>query len=176
MENGANLPFDNMSYLNAEIKGQARAFWDSGRMLDAGELVFRNLKDKDKPIWAGSILSFVATRNNISLESINQVIRLAGSPSEWGLAHAAFSSIRSQLLKLERMRDRSTEQELVYHILYLSESVAKVVYNGSNPDDPFDEDSGWWVAQCLRNVVDLLGDNLFAESAWSLFCYENIEY
>jgi hypothetical protein len=36
---------------------------------------------------------------------------------------------------------------LLMEHLVLAELVAKVTYNETNPDDEFDEDSGWWVAR-----------------------------
>jgi hypothetical protein len=49
----------------------------------------------------------------------------------------------------------------------LAELVAKVTYNATDPPDRFDEDSGWWIAACLRDLVDRLGDEEFSEAAWS---------
>jgi hypothetical protein len=48
------------------------------------------------------------------------------------------------------------------HLLLLAEIAAKVMYNATQPDDPFDEDSGWWLAPCLR---ELLSTGLSAEVA-----------
>jgi len=50
--------------------------------------------------------------------------------------------------------------------------VAKVTYNATNPTDEFDEDSGWWIARCLKDVLELLGDDEFSRSMWTTLGFE----
>jgi hypothetical protein len=56
-------------------------------------------------------------------------------------------------------------------LLSLAELVAKVTYNAAEPPDPFDEDSGWWIAASIRGFVDhRWKDQEFSEAAWSALC------
>ena len=64
------------------------------------------------------------------------------------------------------------EQELLGWLLALAELVAKVTYNATDPQDEFDEDSGWWIAPCLKGFLDSLNDNEFSNVAWSALCWE----
>ena len=48
----------------------------------------------------------------------------------------------------------------------------KVTYNATNPNDEFDEDSGWWIVACLRGFVDARWkDEEFATAAWTAACW-----
>lgn len=66
------------------------------------------------------------------------------------------------------MKTRSPAEKLFLAQLCLAENVAKVVYNATNPPDPFDEDSGWWIAVCLKEILDLLSDGEYAETMWAI--------
>lgn len=35
------------------------------------------------------------------------------------------------------------------------------------PLDPFDPDTGWWVAAAVKDLVELWRDDAFAAEAWS---------
>jgi hypothetical protein len=75
-----------------------------------------------------------------------------------------------ELLELETTQGLAKEQESLYDLLSLAELVAKVTYNAADPPDKFDEDSGWWIASCLRGFVDWWKDDEFSKAAWSALC------
>jgi hypothetical protein len=52
----------------------------------------------------------------------------------------------------------------------LAENVAKVLYNATDPRDEFDEDSGWWIVSCLKDILDVLKDDEFSKVAWLAAC------
>lgn len=58
---------------------------------------------------------------------------------------------------------------MVRSLLPLGELVAKVTYNATNPMDEFDEDSGWWIAPCLQDILSRLNDDAFSNEAWAAF-------
>ncbi len=89
-------------------------------------------------------------------------ISIASAPNHWVKAHDVFSALRRETLQLERLRALSPAQALLLKNLLLAELVAKVIYNSANPADEFDDDSGWWVAPCLKDILDLLDDAKFA--------------
>jgi hypothetical protein len=64
--------------------------------------------------------------------------------------------------------DLRDQQALLLRNLLLAELVAKVTYNSTNPPDEFDEDSGWWVAPCLKDILDFVDDEQFSTAAWAV--------
>ena len=62
------------------------------------------------------------------------------------------------------------EQKVQAWMLSLAELVAKVTYNATNPEDEFDEDSGWWIAVHMRWFIEHWGDALFTDAAWNALC------
>src|SRR5437867_2698660 len=161
-----------MSNENSVALNRAAEYWRSGQAIQAGRLIFENLAIKARPKWASSILESVVRRSGIRFAPIESILHIANHPAEWNQAHTAFSTLRKSTLELERLHARSPEQKILLAQLGLAENVAKVIYNATNPPDPFDEDSGWWVAPCLKSILDLLGDNEFSEVMWSALCYE----
>ncbi len=73
-------------------------------------------------------------------------------------------------MKLDKLITRSPEQTLLLQQVGLAELVAKVIYNATNPPDEFDGDSGWWVAVCLKSILDLLNDDEFSRLMWLNLC------
>lgn len=53
-------------------------------------------------------------------------------------AHAAFSAVRELTLESEAREERASPRR---NLLYVAENAAKVIYNATGPDDPFDLDS-----------------------------------
>jgi hypothetical protein len=159
------MPNENSNYLN-----QASEYWRIGQPLEAGRLIFENLPTEIRPRWAASILKSVVERTGVKSPPIEHILHLADRPSEWKDAHKAFSEARDLTLKLDKLTPRSAEQALLLQHMGLAELVAKVIYNATNPPDEFDEDSGWWVAVCLKSILDLLDDDDFSKLMWLALC------
>jgi hypothetical protein len=152
---------------------QASEYWRDGRTLEAGRLIFENLSPDVRPKWAANILASVVKRTGVKSSPIEHILQIANHPSEWNKGHDAFSSARRLTLELDRLGERrSAEQTLLRRLLFLAELVAKVTYNATNPTDEFDEDSGWWIARCLKDVLELLGDDEFSRSMWTTLGFE----
>ena len=117
------------------------------------------------------MLKLVLERSRVHCAPIQDLARIADHASEWGTAHSAFSVLRESTLKLERWGTWTKRQKLRLCHLYLAENVAKVIYNAIDPPNEFDEDSGWWVVSCLKDILDLLNDNEFSQVAWSTACF-----
>ena len=153
---------------------QANEYWRGGHPLEAGKLIYENLPADIRPKWASRILKLVLLRSGIRSSPIEQVLDIADHTAKWGNANRAFFTVRKSTLKLDSIRDRglTKKQELLGWGLALAELVAKVTYNATNPPDEFDEDSGWWIAPCLKGFLDLLNDDDFSNAAWSALCCE----
>lgn len=146
---------------------QAGEHWRQGLALEAGRIIFENLHAHLRPKWASTILHLVLSKSGISFAPIESLLDIVDQPSEWANAKCAFSLLRESTLELERMQTRSLEQEMLLRHLYLAENVSKVIYNSTHPPDEFDEDSGWWIAVCLKSLVDWWNDDEFADAAWA---------
>ncbi len=73
---------------------------------------------------------------------------------------------------MEQLEARTPQQDLLLNHLLLAELVAKVTYNSTNPPDEFDEDSGWWIAPCLKDILDAVNDENFSLTVWSALSLE----
>jgi hypothetical protein len=148
----------------------AAEHWRGGRPLEAGELLFESIPREFRPNWASRILKSAAGRSGIQFLPIENMLYVADHPTQLRTAHHAFDILRHSTLELERIQVRTKDRELLLSLLLLAELVAKVIYNATDPPDPFDEDSGWWIPVCLKDLFDLLGDNDSAKSAWLELC------
>ncbi len=163
-----------MSNSEHVIRERAAQYWSSGQPLEAGRLIFENLPTEVRPKWAASILRLVTNRSGASSEAFEQVLYDAEHQSMWADGHRAFDTLRQSTLRLEGRRGRLDDgEQLQISVLSLAELVAKVTYNAANPADPFDEDSGWWIAKILRDLVDhRWTDEAFSKEAWSALCFQ----
>jgi hypothetical protein len=161
------MPGDSLGYL--EI---ARGHWRDGQALEAGRLIFENLPPETRPKWAAGVLRLVIEKAGVAKSQFERTLYTADHPRKWACGHRCFDSLRRKVLKfdeLQRSGRLSKDDELVHHVLLLAELVAKVTYNAADPPDPFDEDSGWWLAPGLKGFVDHWwpDDQRFSEAAWS---------
>jgi hypothetical protein len=159
-----------MSNLSNDNFKKAKEYWQSNQPLKVGELIFENLSIDIRPRWALTILESIVKRTKIKSVPIEHIIEIAKQPEKWKEAHGAFDKLRESTLKLEKLKVRSIEQDLLLCHVLLAENVAKVIYNSTNPPDEFDEDSGWWIVPCVKDIIDVLNDDAFAQSMWSVLC------
>jgi hypothetical protein len=142
------------------------SFWNNNQPLDAGRLIFESMQGLDRSRWAKGILRFVVTRLKVEPYPVADVLDLAERSHGWTDAHHVFDVVRDQTLKLEAMVQRTTQQELQLAVLMLAELVAKVLYGATDPPDAFDEDSGWWIVVCLKDIVDQVNDDQLTNDVW----------
>ena len=158
---------------NSHVK-QAAEYWIKGQPLEAGRLIFENLPNELRPKWAARILRLVLERSGVERSHFGRILDTADHPTQWANGHRCFDILRNstlELLELQKKQGLTKEQVLLYALISLAELVAKVTYNAADPPDEFDEDSGWWIAACLRGFVDnIWPDERFAAAAWSALC------
>jgi hypothetical protein len=136
--------------LNSVTQLAARSAWDSGKDLDAGQLIFESLTTDEQVAWAEGVLRACVTRGH-SIPEIDQVLALVQDQSAWKAGHEAFRAVRKLTLIVEASPERV--DSALHHLLLIAELVAKVAYNATQPIDPFDEDSGWWLAPSVRGFL-----------------------
>jgi len=162
------MPIDGSDFLT-----QALQCWKAGLALEAGRIIYSNLKVDDRPTWALQVLKLAIARSQISLAPIEKVVYTAEHPKEWKQAKSVFSMVRASTLELDSLREKglTEKQEIMGWLLALGELVAKIIYNATNPIDEFDDNSGWWIAPILKGFIDVVNDAEFAEEAWSALCF-----
>lgn len=74
-------------------------------------------------------------------ETINRVLELATTPGRWSAGHAVFNEVRHRLLSAMDANDRSREYQHGFE-----ESCCQALYNATDPPDPFDPGSAFYVA------------------------------
>lgn len=87
-----------------------------------------------------ALLSLFAGRVPDS-ESIGCVLELAAAPARWSAVHAVFDEVRRRLLRAMDARDQQREWQ--HHF---EESCCQALYNATDPQDPFDPASAFFVA------------------------------
>lgn len=162
---------------NRDHRDQAAEYWRAGKPLEAGKLIFESLPRDTRPKWAARILTLVLDRSGIERSHFERVLYDADNQRMWADAHRAFDNLRKATLQLEDLQKKrrlTKDEELLAGILLLAENVAKVTYNATDPPDEFDEDSGWWIAACLKGFVDnVWHDDAFSKAAWLRLCSED---
>jgi hypothetical protein len=74
-------------------------------------------------------------------ESNTRVLELASDPARWSAGHAVFDEVRQRLLADMKVKDGPRERQ---H--YFEESCCQALYNATEPPDPFDPGSAFFVA------------------------------
>ena len=151
---------------------RALQYWQAGKPREAGRLLFENMPEENRPRWATRILELVVNKTGVKSAPVERILYIGKHPTEWHMAHEAFCSARRLGLKLREAKVRSTETIFLCYHLGLAEVVAKVIYNGTNPRDEFDRDAGWWIPECLKQILDSVNDEEFSKSMWSALCFD----
>jgi hypothetical protein len=149
--------------------------WRTGQPLEAGRLMDVILTRETRPKWAARILRLVLEKSKADRSHFERILYTADHPSQWANGHRCFDILRDATLELDELRRKrrlTKEQDMLASLLLLAELVAKVTYNAVDPPDPFDEDSGWWIAASLGGFVDTWSDEEFSKTAWSALCNE----
>lgn len=155
--------------MKSKIIDEAFDYWSSKKPLESGRIIYNQIPNDQRPIWAAEILN-LCRRLTSSVPEIDAVYEIALNQQRWKEAHDAFSRVRNLTLAFEKSKSKNS----VYGgLLYLAENTAKVIYNASGEPAPFDYDSGWWLVSNLRYIVDEIKSSEFEAKAWSKVCSFN---
>ncbi len=132
--------------------------------LDAGVAVYSSVPNEVRPAWAADILRACSKQLNDTPTAVQYVISIASDKEHWPRAHAAFTVVRQLTLNAEQ----HDAGDLSHYLLYVAENAAKVVYNATDPTDPFDDDSGAWLVRCARDFAGEVASDSFIDDLWGI--------
>lgn len=145
----------------------AEQFWAMDDPWIVGRIFFDRISPDHFPRWASRILRVCWSRCPAASPAIEALVRLQMESQDWSQAKGIYNTLHQATLEAEGLADPSDEDRIRLRFYYLAEAFAKVSYNRSNPPDPFSDDAGHWIAGCLKEVADRVGDEKFKSLAWS---------
>lgn len=162
-----------MPLIENERLASARAAWDAGDLLLAGSEILAAIAPEDRPRWVTNVLSFLRSRYPAT-EFLDEIISIGKDQRRFAEAHGAFERLRDRTLRFEALGLAVEAMRPEEHALYIGENAAKVLYNASDPPDPFDKDSGAWLAKCFLGLASSLGGaNQVSEEFWAVLCHRS---
>ena len=153
--------FGNNSEWNMKQKyiKKAKILWENNQSYLSGEILYENLRQRHKPLWAVEVLELCKPFVE-KITEIEQLCTVAKDPKRWLEAGEVFSAIRKLALEQDSFE---TIQSMVFS---LAENVAKVIYNASGKLPPYDHDSGYKIVSDLKKIVDRAENQDFGSKAW----------
>jgi hypothetical protein len=155
---------------------EAERLWNQGDGFAAGKLVLAGFSDRQSAALAFAILRIARKFTRKMLLPLWNLLWIKNCRCLWWSAHSIFYEIRTHTLRLEKRREKGllSENDLIhYHYLLLAENIARTVYNASEPDDPFDEDSPIAMIACFSDFVEKQGSVQLKEDAAGLLFDES---
>lgn len=85
-------------------------------------------------------------------ECNTRVLELAFEPTRWSAGHAVFDEVRHRLLAAMNAKDGPREWQHLFE-----ESCCQAMYNATDPSDPFDSSSAFFVAGRAMGLARAVG-------------------
>lgn len=145
-------------------------FWSKLDIYNASKNLFYSVPRAGRPKWAVSILRTVVGKLQLNVVAVNSLLDIGDNRAEWNMAKAIFKAIRYETLSIDASRNFAGKfkAEVEHHVLLLAEEIAKLLYNATDPDDPFDDDVGEGVVTSTKAIVDMVADREFAFKMWKM--------
>ena len=124
----------------------------SGDVREAVRELSRRISPSRQPAWAAKILDLFRVRYP-RIAAVDAVYDVALDRNRWSEAHEGFDRVRCLTLRADWDGDAVRG-----HLLHLAELVAKVTYNASGEDAPFDADCGLQLIAHALNLADSWND------------------
>jgi len=100
-------------------------------------------------------------------KEVANVAKTAANPDRWRQGHAAFDLVRDRVLEWESKDTAPSDSS--YYVLLVAENAARVIYNATEPLDPFDDDSGAWLVMTFIQLSRRLNSSSLVERALNVF-------
>jgi hypothetical protein len=104
------------------------------------------LRQSDPVRWAAGILEVVQTLAP-GIAEVEAILSVARDERRWSEGHGVFDAARRRYLRL------AGTTTVEHAVLNFAELVAKVTFNASNTNAPFDENSGWYVGPLAVRIA-----------------------
>ncbi len=156
--------------MSPEELQHAEETWRTGDSLAVGRQLFEALPPARAPLWSAAVLRCALTIVPARPRAVENALRVAADPARWSEGHQAFRAVRDETLKSDarlKAKDTGSGELRLAYVLGIAELAAKVAYNATDPIDPFDDDSGWWLARLMRRLADVHQDANFERAAWA---------
>jgi hypothetical protein len=137
---------------------RAREYWESGRPLQAGKMIYENLPKEFRPHWAGNVLD-VGRRRFPQVREVDEVYFISCAAPHWERARQAFEAVRALTLANPAAFPGAA---LLFR---LAENTAKVIYNASGGPASYDHNAGWKLVEDLHAMCEFLNDPEFTVEA-----------
>ncbi len=148
---------------------KAQKFWDTGRYLEVGVLLFERIPRKYRPTWGAEILELACEFGAPSAE-IEAVFELARNSDKWGQGESGNWQEAHRIVDKVNALHYQSKESLSKNIFTLAKNVAKVIYNAYSYPAPFDHSAGWEMAGNLWQVINLVNNPDFSTKAWASLC------
>jgi hypothetical protein len=154
------------------LKSAAYELWRNGQTDEAGRLLFESIPEVERGQWAIRVLALALKRAPASTRQVRWFLRVSRWRCLWFTSHSHFGTIRKETLKFDKRRQCNRlftrNDESRYRLCLLAESIAKVLYNATDPIGPFDEDAGWRIVPAFHHLLEVCGDERFFRESESL--------
>lgn len=80
------------------------------------------------------------------------VLELAATPTRWSAGHAVFDEVRHRLLAATKVKDEARKWQYCFE-----ESCCQAMYNATEPSDPFDPSSAFFVVVQALGLAQAVG-------------------
>jgi hypothetical protein len=137
---------------------------------EMGRLLLDPLSASERVRRAAAVLHACIEQSERVAE-VDQVLEIARDATRWWEGHRAFDAVRRLTLEAERRHATGRYVSL----LFVAEITAKTAYNASEPLDPFDDDSPWWLVPNARHFALTLGDARIRRRLWQVLYGEECE-
>jgi hypothetical protein len=113
-------------------------------------------KQQDQANWAARILE-TAHWENSNIHEVDTTIRLAIDPQLRSTGKVAFTATRRRYLAEQSALSTNPQRR---YLLIMAEFVAKIAYNSTAPPDPFDDDTGWYLATTAVQLATVSNESV----------------
>lgn len=147
-----------MNQLDQTIIQNAMLLYSGGQKLAASRLICDSMPRDDLVNKAGRLLGLLAEQYRLRIKEVDDIASASANKALWQNGHRLFDAARMRLLQIESNKNKMSDIEVMLKdqatTLMLSELVAQIMYNATDPDDPFDEDSHWYFPVWALELCD----------------------
>lgn len=126
-----------------------------GDELEAGRRLYENMPRMRRPAWAARVLRAVLSVGPETPSQVQAILDVADDEARWIDGHRVFDAMRDHFLST--FGQTVQEDRPDYWMYCLAEIVAKVSYNASGADAPFDHHAGHRVPVFALKAARLVG-------------------